>query len=880
MSWRQHEEILLRVEKPGRYLGTEHGAVHKDPRLVRLHVALAFPEVYEIAQSHLGLQLLYRLLNRRADVYAERVYAPWLDMERELRTRALPLASLESATPLHRFHIVGFSLQYELTYTNLLAMLDLGGIPLRSAERNSSHPLVIAGGPCAFNPEPMASFIDAILIGDGEEAILDICDAYLLWNGRDRINLFARLAEIEGVYVPSLYRSVERGKLAFQCTSPLRAAPKRVRKRILTDLEACAPEPAQIVPLVRIVHDRASVEVMRGCVKGCRFCQAGYVYRPLRERHPGSLLQQATDLIRNTGCDELSLLSLSTGDYSCLDWLLTALVDDMQKNQVATSLPSTRVEALSPHMIRQIQRVRKTGFTLAPEAGTERLRRVIQKAYTEEQLTEAASRLFDLGWQHLKLYFMIGLPTESEEDLQGIVDLCGKLKRLGQRTAKITASASTFVPKPHTPFQWMAQISRDETARRQAYLNKALASIRVRFKWHNAAQSYIEGVWARADRKLGDTIERAFRLGCRFDGWTEQLRVDLWERAFAETGINPEVYLGERPLDDPLPWDQIDSGVSKQFLHRELDAALDEAQVPDCALERCTACGVCDFRTVRNVVYATAAAKGSECRGAGLIEPCPTGNLEDCAPSLSSPAPGISTITEPAALTRLRATHLKVGWSRFLGNLDLVATLIRGMRRAALPLAFTSGYRPAPRVSPGPALALGVESLCELIDLWLTEPVEPPQLLHALNQELPPELQMIAALPLPLSAPSIDSQISSFVYEVNLEGLPRETIGSPFLKQQVAAFGDAASWPIAKMVKGKKREVDAKEMATMHLTEERRLTIETSFGNAGAIKPAALLRSVLDLDDHSLARARIRKVETLMGTGSTLLQSPSRAALA
>jgi len=846
---RQYERLLPLVEKPARYLGTEHGAVYKDPGAVSVHLALAFPDVYEIGQSHLGLQILYQLLNRDRRFYVERVFAPWPDMERQLRARSLPLVSLETATPLREFHIVGFSLQYELTYANILAMLDLGGIPLYSLERTAFDPLVIAGGPCAFNPEPLAPFLDAVLVGDGEEAAVEICEAYLAWDRRDRHVLLESLRRIEGVYVPLLCPTEPAGRLRFACASPRSGHLVPTRKRTLGDLGNAPPVAVQIVPLVRTVHNRASVEVMRGCVKGCRFCQAGYIYRPLRERSPSFVTRQAMELLANTGHDEVSLLSLSTGDYSCLESVLEALLARIADRGVAASLPSTRVDALRPDLIRQLAAVRNTGVTLAPEAGTERLRRVIQKEYTEEQLLDAAARLFAHGWRGLKLYFMIGLPTETDEDLEGIVDLCARVKALAGRRANVTASASTFVPKPHTPFQWMEQIGLEETRRRQHYLADRLAPLGIRFKWHDPRQSYLEGLLARGDRSLAPVIEGAYRLGCRFDAWTDQLRLDLWRAALSACGVDPDRFLGARWTEDPLPWDHIEAGVSKAFLLRELQAALGEMRTPDCAVERCSHCGLCDFVTIRNVVYAPKAARGTERR----LEPPP-----------EKPKPErLEGVTSKRPVQRVRLTHLKVGWARFLGNLDLVAMILQALRRAELPLALSAGHHPAPLVSPGPALALGVQSLGEFLDLWLSRPLSPTQAARRLDRELPEQLRVVEARDVPLSSPSIDSQVEAFVYEVDTADLCATGVAEEKLRERVQAFCQANTWPVLKTTKGKTQAIDAKQSCRLRWPVGERLIAEVGFAGAKGARLLPLLASVLGLSPAELAFLRVTKIETL-----------------
>ena len=607
--------ILPLVLQPARYTGGERGTVIKDPSQVRLRFALAFPEVYEIAQSHLGLQILYDLLNGRTEIQAERVYAPWIDMEALLRQRGFPLASLDTCTPLSEFDIIGFSLQYELTYTNILMMLDLGGIPLLSRERDAQHPLVIAGGPCAFHPEPIADFIDAFLLGDGEEAIFDICNAYLAWDKKDRQTLLHALSRIPGVYVPALFTPAYNTDGTLSEIIPANPEYQSVNKRVVRDLNSIPPLRNQVVPNVNIVHDRIAVEVMRGCVRGCRFCQAGYIYRPLRERDPRALQQQIEKLVQQSGYEEVSLLSLSTGDYSCVNPLLRELMNRFAGLKVSVSLPSTRVDALSPHILEEIRRVRKTGFTLAPEAGSQRLRDVIQKEYKEEELVEAAHMLFGLGWKSVKLYFMLGLPTETEDDLRGIVDLSRKVSAAGNHRRQVTASVSTFVPKPHTPFQWAPQISLEETEARQEFLRRELRRHGIQFKWHDARSSYLEGVFARGDRRLGGPLLSAYRLGCRFDGWTDQFRLDLWQQAFAEHNVDADFYLRRRVLDEVLPWDHLDSGVTKKWLQRDLAKAFAATLTPDCSVERCSYCGACDFKTVRNVTYHMNGAKGAEHRG-------------------------------------------------------------------------------------------------------------------------------------------------------------------------------------------------------------------------------------------------------------------------
>jgi radical SAM family uncharacterized protein/radical SAM-linked protein len=920
-----YERLLPLVEKPGRYLGNERGAIRKDPEGVRLRFALCFPEVYEIAQSHLGLQLLYDVLNRRPEVAAERVYAPWPDLEAQLRRRGLPLVSLENQLPLADFHVVGVSLQYELTYTNLLTVLELGGVPLRAAARGPRDPIVVAGGPCAFNPEPLAPFLDGVLLGDGEEAVGDICDAVLAWDRRERRDLLASLAHIPGFYVPAFFEPRYRGDGTIAEVMPLEPSRPTVAKRVLVDLDRFPPPLEPVVPNVGVVHDRASVEVMRGCVKGCRFCQAGYVYRPLRERNPERVVAHTAELMQRTGYEEVSLLSLSTGDYSGVNPVLKELMDRFVPEHVAVSLPSTRVDALSPRILEQIRRVRKTGFTLAPEAGTQRLRDVIQKEYREEELLDAARLFADLGWRTLKLYFMIGLPSETEEDVRGIAELSARVAAAAGGRLKVTASVSTFSPKPHTPFQWAGQLGIEETRVRQSLLRRELGRRGIEFRWHDARLSFLEGIFARGDRRLADVIETAQRLGARFDGWSDHCRPELWTEAMAAHGLDADFYLRRRPLEETLPWEHLDAGLSKRFLLQDLARAVNGVLTPDCSIDRCTYCGACDFRAVHNVDYHPEGAKGGEHRGREISrwaelavpadddEPSPAwetrafrdirarvarrsaarpsfrpvtaaplpatlagssegplpahgdGNAEEwlgAVPSALTPEP-----TAPPPVQRVRLRYRKIGPARFIGTRELGNIFLRAARRAGLPLAFSRGHHPLPRLSFGPALPLGFSSDDEYVDLELTRTTGPDALAAALGAELPEGLEPREAAEVPRATPSVDSAIEALVYEVDLGAL--DAPPSPTdVADAVARFRAASSFPVTKRGRSGDRPVDARRFVRLlDVAAPQRLALELAVGPEGTLKPAALIGALLPIPAEDLPTLRVHKVATRFREG-------------
>lgn len=597
-------EILQVVEKPARYTGNELNAVHKDHAKVDCTFVLALPDVYESGMSNLGQKILYEILNRREDTVAERCYAPWIDMEEKMRENNIPLFALESHEELINFDIIGFSLQYEMIYTNVLNMLDLAGIPLWAKDRGDDMPFIAAGGPCVFNTEPVCEFFDFIMLGDGEEVIDEVAAAFAKWKREGkpggRKEYLRRLASLDGVYVPSFYEPVydEKGNFAGMNLLEPEAKPI-IYKRVVKDLNKTIFTEKPVVPYLDIVHNRIMLELFRGCSRGCRFCQAGISYRPVRERTKETLKDLARKLVDSTGYNEMSLTSLSSADYSCLGGLVDDLMETFHDEQVSFSLPSLRIDSFSIGLAQKMQQVRKSGLTFAPEAGTQRMRDVINKGVTEENLLNAVSAAFKEGWKTVKLYFMMGLPTETDEDIIGIADLAQKVvdryqEIKGRRGVKVTISVSCFVPKSYTPFQWVGQNSLEEFERKQHLLKEHIHDRSIQFNYHHAEVSFLEGAIARGDRRLSQVIYTAWKDGAKFDGWTDLFRNDIWLNAFKKCGLTPEYYnQRERSVTEPLPWEHTSPGVNKEFLLREYHHALKEELTPDCRRGKCSACGVC-----------------------------------------------------------------------------------------------------------------------------------------------------------------------------------------------------------------------------------------------------------------------------------------------
>lgn len=600
----------MSVEKPARYIGGEVNAVMKEKEGVDIRFAMCFPDVYEIGMSHLGIQILYDMFNQREDIWCERVYSPWTDMDRVLRERKIPLFALESQDPVKDFDFLGITIQYEMCYTNILQVLDLAQIPLKAGERTKEHPFVIGGGPCAYNPEPLADFFDLFYIGEGETQYFHLMDVYKIWkeSGAPREAFLKQAAQVPGIYVPSLYDVEYHEDGTIRSMHPnCPEAPAQVKKQIVMDVTDTFYPKKPVVPYIKATQDRVVLEIQRGCIRGCRFCQAGMLYRPTRERDLSMLKEYAKEMLKNTGYEEISLSSLSSSDYSKLGELVEFLIGECRAKGVNISLPSLRIDAFSLDVMGKVQDVKKSSLTFAPEAGSQRLRNVINKGLTEEMILEGAGQAFEGGWNRVKLYFMLGLPTENEEDMKGIAWLAEKIaeryydvpKEQRNKKCQIVVSTSFFVPKPFTPFQWAQMCTKEEFLRRAYVVNHEIKEQKnkksIKYNWHEADVTVLEGILARGDRRIGPAIQRAYEKGCLFDSWSEWFQNERWLEAFAECGTDMDFYTTrERALDEIFPWDFIDIGVSRRFLEKEWKRAHEETVTPNCR-QNCSGCGAASF---------------------------------------------------------------------------------------------------------------------------------------------------------------------------------------------------------------------------------------------------------------------------------------------
>ncbi len=833
MHKQNYQDILSRVQRPTQYVGNEINTVKKDPKTVDLTFALVFPDLYEIGTSHFGIQILYSILNSHEKIAAERFFAPAPDMEAILLEKKIPCLSMESKKELKSFDIIGVSLLYELNFTNILTLLSLSSIPFYSRDRKDVFPLVIGGGPCAFNPEPLADFFDAFVIGDGEEVSVKIANLVMAFkkegDGKKK-TLLRLLSKIDGVYIPSFFTPAY-DDLGLQRLTPLFEDYQNVKRAFLPSLTKETFPVSPIIPFAKPVHDRLRLEIARGCSRGCRFCQAGMIYRPVRERSLEDLIEITETSLRTTGHSDISLLSLSTGDYSNLPELMKRLHAIGQEHCNAISLPSIRAEKLTPDLMQIIKKVRKTGFTIAPEAGSQRLRDIINKNLTEDSILSTVENAMALGWKNIKLYFMLGLPFETSEDIEAI---CHLSRRLASSYAKgkknINVSTTCFIPKAHTPFQRCPQISLDEAREKLQYLKSNLRHPKINLKWQSPEMSLLEGVWSRGDRRLSKLLVAAFEKGCRLDGWTDKFNFSLWQKAFEETEIDPLFYTTrQRDEDEPLPWDHIDSGVSPEFLKKEFQKAKGEILTPDCRDNDCTGCGVCDFKTIKPVLY---------------------------DPDIREPDP--NSFHEPKrlpddAFAKFELSFSKLDEARFFGHLELGIIFQRAVKRAGLNARYSQGFNPLMQISFENALPVGMESREEILWIYFEKEMVPAQIVNLLNKELPQGLLITGCK---LFNRKKEGNEKSARYFIRLsEGC--------FDKEEVKRFLQLPEFIVQDLSKkGKTRTTDLrKSVEKIEFINLHTLEMILKNYNERIVRPVEILTNCFKLDEKTLVSARITKME-------------------
>lgn len=847
------QDFLPFVNRPSQYLGTEINRCLKDASKTRVRVALAFPDLYEIGTSHFGMQILYHILNREPGIIAERVFAPGEDMAAYISKSNVLLSSLESKTPLNRFDIVGFSLLYELNYTNMINMLDLGGIPFLSSQRGADLPFVIAGGPCTCNPEPVANFFDAMVVGDGEDVVLEMVGEWINWKADGdgvKQTLLETWSRLEGVYVPGFY-TPRYDRFGFQTLLPKqlgdRSAPDTVHRRILKSLDKAPFPDHPVIPFGRPVHDRLRVEIARGCSRGCRFCQAGMIYRPVRERAAETVLDICSAGIGTTGYEDISLLSLSTGDYQSIAPLMEHLMAQCEPGKVAVSLPSLRAGTLTPHLMNQIKRVRKTGFTIAPEAGSQRLRDMINKNITDQEITDTVRNAFSMGWQVIKLYFMIGLPFETDADLADMITLVKKLRKLRTPTGgprksygKINVSVATFIPKPHTPFQWASQSLLSEAKDKIAYVRDRLKLPGIRVKWQNPEVSLLEGLWSRGDRRLADLLINAYQKGCRFDGWSDRFRYQLWMSAIEETGVDLKFFTERRrETSEPLPWDHIDVKINKTFLIEEWQKAGKAELTQDCRTNDCQACGACDFKTIEPQVFDENLSKLREKTGQDRLE----------------------NEIDSGTFEKYQISYSKLGDARYFGHLETMNIISRAMRRAELPLKYSEGFHPKPKISFEDPLPVGIESEKEHFYIITERAISSETILNRLKDQMPKGLTVTAC-------DRVDTKHWKQPPQIILYRMT--SAEAVFEPDKLDGYQIASEFIIFRQDrKGKLKKLDLKDMIKkIEITSPKRLTLQLAGHLGQSTRPFEVIKHIFNLSETQIKKIRVVKE----GTRSTHVQ--------
>ena len=816
------------IKRPSRYIGGEINSIKKGNDRIDVSICLAFPDLYEIGMSHLGIKILYHILNGRSWIRAERVFCPAKDLGDALKERGIPLMSLESCTSVSKFDLVGFSIQHELCLTNVLYMLELSGIPLRSDERKDPFPLIIAGGPGCFNPEPFSPIFDAILIGDGERASVEICKVVRKFKKRrfkDRDALLIELSHIDGVYIPSFFE-VEYDRESVRSIENRMGTKNFIEKAIIPDLNQYPLPESPIIPNTISVHERLSVEISRGCGRGCRFCQAGMIYRPVRERSPHSIISYAEEALKNTGYEELSLLSLSSGDYSCIRELLGVLMDRVSDKKVAISLPSLRVDSFDPEWLRQIKRVRKTGFTLAPEVGTERLRAIINKPIRDEEIIDISSRIFASGWNLIKLYFMIGLPHEKWEDIEGIYTLSSQVSRQKGgifRRYAVNVSLSVFVPKAHTPFMWESQMYPDKAWKIIKMLKRSFHRPCIRLKFNPPEMSWLEGIISRGDRRLFAVILSAYRRGALFDSWSESFSKEIWDEALKEHGIDPEIYLRGRDRDELFPWEHLRCGVEKSYMFKEWERAKEGKITPDCR-SKCSNCGVCDSKDIGPKIF----------KDIGVIELSP-----------------FKAKDKRSSTKRFMLVYSKKGPSIFLSHLEFQNMMIRALRRAGINMEYSKGFHPMPKVSFLSALPVGIGSLHETMIIEIRDPdMEKESLKERINKALFEGVRILHIEELPSS--KINFCVDQVVYSV-------KTKDRIFKYKNLKDFLSQREFHV---IKWNGRRVDLKaQIKEIRWISENELVVTLKNIQGPKLNIQETLKKIFKLRDQDLHRCEILKID-------------------
>lgn len=830
------EEILKDVEKPGRYLGGEWNQIKKDPSSVQTKVALVFPDLYEVGMSYLGQKILYSLLNDNPKILAERVFAPWIDFEQKLRSEKIPLYSLENKIPLDEFDILGFSLLYELNYSNILTILDLARIPVFSSDRSLDHPLVMAGGPAVFNPEPVADVFDLFLIGDGEEAFLEILEKFgsLRKDSKDKSDLLKEMAKTSGVYVPSLYNTYLPDSAHLLAVKPEQDAPLNILKRVLYPFhEAHFPEKI-VVPDVKVIFDRVSVEVARGCSQRCRFCQASSVYFPPRVKSPSYVLNTILNSLKLTGYDDTSLASLSISDYPYLGPIVDALMEKLAEKKISLSLPSLRPKGLSSNIVESIIKVRKTGFTLVPEAGTDRLRRVINKKMEDDDIREASQNAFSQGWRLLKMYFMVGLPTEKDEDLEGIVNLIQEVVRIGQKILKsapqINLSVSSFIPKPHTPFQWLRMEDESNLREKYRFLESKLRRYpSVKLKGHPLKNAILEAVFSRGDRKLNRVLHQSWRGGARFDSWNDLFRFQTWEKGFEQEHLDYHLYLSSINTDTRLPWDHVDTGVKKSFLLEELNKARKEEYTPSCLDDSCGTCQGCVFPH--------------------LLERTFTEEVK------IEPSQEIPFGKELEEVVRYRVFYSKRQSARFISHIDVSNTIQRAFRRAGIRVVHTKGFHPKMSISYLPALPLGMEGRAECFEFKSRFLFKEDEFISLMNSCLPSGIRILGLERREGIKSTLNKEIETLVYSVDLKS--REMM-SAMRDQTERILSDSDYYSrIEKRVKESLTKIHDESIQEKAIDrKEGKLFLHLKHSLQKSIRPQEIVENIFGLKNPTFIMAR------------------------